>query len=265
MINHSFAVVAYKDSPYLSNCLDSLKAQTKEGIIYLTTSTPSEYLNDISKKYGIQLFVTEPGQGITHDWNFSLQMGKTKYITLAHQDDVYMPEYAENCVKAAEKFNDTLICFTDYTEIIEGEERVNNSLLRIKRFMLWFFMPFKKNLNKSFWKKRLLSIGCPVPAPSVMFNREKLNDFTFSEQFSINMDWEAWYRMTKMKGRFVYVKKKLLKHRIHAESATTFGIKENLRQKEDLIMFKKFWPGFIAKLLSRFYARSYKSNNSSGK
>jgi hypothetical protein len=129
--------------------------------------------------------------------------------------------------------------------------------------MLWFFMPFKKNLSKKFWKKRLLSVGCPIPAPSVMFNRENLADFKFSEQFSINMDWEAWYRIAQVKGRFVYVKKKLLKHRIHEESATTFGIKGNSRQKEDLIMFKKFWPAFIAKFLVRLYAGSYKSNNPS--
>jgi len=41
MTKHSFAVMAYKDSPYLSDCLDSLKDQTVKSEIYITTSTPS--------------------------------------------------------------------------------------------------------------------------------------------------------------------------------------------------------------------------------
>jgi len=261
MINHSFAVMAYKDSPYLPVCLDSLKNQTVESTIYITTSTPSTYISELAKKYNIEVYVIEQGQGIAHDWNFSLLLSKTKYVTLAHQDDVYMPEYTASCYSAAEKFTNTLICFTGYAEIVNERDRSNTLLLKVKRFMLWFFMPLKKNIYSKFWKKMFLSIGCPIAAPSVMYNRAILHDFRFSSEFSINMDWEAWYKIVSMKGRFVYINKLLLKHRIHADSATSAGLKSNLRQKEDLIMFKKFWPGFIASVLVKFYARSYKSNN----
>ena len=261
MINHSFAVTAYKDSPYLSECLDSLKKQTVESVIYITTSTPSDYISELAKKYAVEIYITEPGQGIAHDWNFSLQQAKTKYVTLAHQDDLYMPEYAASSFNAAEKFTDTLLSFTGYTEIVNGKDRSNTLLLRIKRFMLWFFIPYRKNIHSRIRKKLLLSAGCPIPAPSVMYNKDILVDFRFSNEFSINMDWQAWYRIAEMKGRFVYIKKRLLKHRIHPDSATSLGLKSNLRQKEDLIMFKKFWPGFIAKLMAKFYARSYKSND----
>jgi len=261
MTNHSFAVMAYKDSLYLSECLDSLKNQTVESKIYISTSTPSAYISDLAKKYSIEVYVTESGQGIAHDWNFSLQQAKTKYVTLAHQDDLYMPEYAKTCLNATEKFKDTLICFTGYSEIVEGKDRTNNLLLRVKRFMLWFFMPFKKNIRSKFWKRKLLSTGCPIAAPSVMYNRDRLSGFQFSSEYSINMDWEGWYRMSAMKGRFVYIKKNLLKHRIHPASATSAGLKSNLRQKEDLRMFNLFWPRIISRLLTKFYSRSYLSNN----
>ena len=114
MTDHSFAVMAYKDSPYLPDCLDSLKNQTVGSDIYIATSTPSLYIDETAKKYGIKIFATDPGQGIAHDWNFSLSIAKTKYVTLAHQDDLYNSNYTRLCIKAAEKFNDTLICFTDY-------------------------------------------------------------------------------------------------------------------------------------------------------
>ncbi len=261
MINHSFAVMAYKDPPYLSECLDSLKNQTVESVIYITTSTPSAYISELAIYYGVEVFVTESGKGIAHDWNFSLQQASTKYVTLAHQDDLYMPGYAETCLDSGEKFKDTLICFTGYSEIVDGKDRSGTFLLRVKRFMLWFFMPCNKNICSKFWKKKLLSTGSPIAAPSVMYNRDKLFGFQFSDEFSINIDWDAWYRMTRMEGRFVYVKKVFLKHRIHPDSATSAGLKANLRQSEDLKMFKRFWPGFLAKLFAKFYARSYKSNN----
>ena len=49
-------------------------------------------------------------------------------------------------------------------------------------------------------------------------------------------------------------------HRIHGESETSATISENVRSKEDLEMFKLFWPNFIANLLMKFYERSQKSN-----
>jgi glycosyltransferase involved in cell wall biosynthesis len=262
MINHSFVVMAYKDSPYLSECLDSLKNQSVRSKIYISTSTPSDYISNTAKKYGIEVIETEAGHGIAHDWNFSLQLAKTKYVTLAHQDDLYLPEYAEICFTTAEKYDDTLICFTGYSEIVNGKIRSDAFILKVKSFMLWFFMPIRKDIRNKFWKKNLLSIGCPIAAPSVMYNIEKLIDFQFANEFSVNMDWDAWHRIAGIDGRFVYVDKKLMIHRIHSDSATTKGLEANLRKQEDLIMFKRFWPVFFAKLIAKFYEISYKSNHS---
>ena len=260
MINHSFAVMAYNDSPYLSDCLNSLKCQTIESTIYISTSTPSTYINAIANKFGVEVFITEAGQGIAHDWNFSLQQGKTKYITLAHQDDIYLSGYTDACLRSAERYNDTLICFTDYAEIADGNDRTGTLLLKVKNSILWCCMPFKKNLKRKFWKKILISLGSPIAAPSVMYNLEKLAGFTFSNEFNVNMDWDAWYRMSEMEGRFVYVSKMLMKHRIHIDSATTKGLEANFRQSEDSRMFKRMWPEFIASRLARLYSKSYHSN-----
>ena len=260
MINHSFVVMAYKDSPYLSECLNSLKDQTIESNIYISTSTPSTYINDIANKFGVEVFITDAGQGIAHDWNFSLQQGKTKYITLAHQDDIYLPSYTESCLRSAERYKDTLICFTDYAEIADGKDRSGTLLLKVKNSILWCCMPFKKNLKSNFWKKKLISLGSPIAAPSVMYNIEKLFGFRFSNEFKVNMDWDAWYRMSEMEGRFVYIRKMLMKHRIHIDSATTKGLEANFRQNEDSRMFNRLWPEFIASWLARLYSKSYLSN-----
>ena len=261
MNDHSFAVMAYSESPYLAACLDSLKNQTVASDIYISTSTPSECIIALAKKYGVDIFITETGKGIAHDWNFSLQQAKTKYVTLAHQDDLYLPDYTASCIIKAKQFKDTLICFTNYIEIVAGLERSDTALLRIKRLLLWVNMPLKKNISSTSRKKLLCALGLPVSAPSVMYNLENLSGFLFSTEFSVSVDWEAWYRMAGMKGRFVYVNQVLVQHRIHVNSATTFGLKENRRATEDLNMFRRYWPGFIAKILAWLYAKSYKSND----
>jgi hypothetical protein len=93
-----------------------------------------------------------------------------------------------------------------------------------------------------------------------MFNKEMLGEFKFSEKYKVSLDWDAWLRMSAMRGRFVYVPKSLLKHRIHTESATTEGIKANVRQREDFEIYCRIWPKLIARFLSKLYSGSYKSN-----
>jgi len=260
MINHSFAVMAYRDSPYLSLCLDSLFRQKVESAVFITTSTPSDYIFNIARQYGVEVFVNDDRKGISQDWNFSLRKAKTKYVTLAHQDDIYLPEYSIDSMRAAEKFNDTIVSFTNYRELNLDQEARKKLIIKIKEWILIGFMPFKNNIKRKFWKKMVLTFGSPIACPSVMYNLEQLIDFNFSTEYSISLDWEAWFRMAGFKGRFVYVPKVLLKHRIHLQSETTAGLEANIRQMEDLKMFKRIWPSTVAKFLAKLYSGSYKSN-----
>lgn len=46
----------------------------------------------------------------------------TKYLTLAQQDGVYLPDYAEKCIYYAEKNSNSnsLLIFTDYRELVKN-------------------------------------------------------------------------------------------------------------------------------------------------
>ena len=76
-----------------------------------------------------------------------------------------------------------------------------------------------------------------------------------------NIDWLGWERLSREKGHFVFINKKLMGHRIHEESTTTDIIKNNIRTVEDAEMFSKFWPKRIVKILNKFYIKSEQSNN----
>jgi len=51
-----------------------------------------------------------------------------------------------------------------------------------------------------------------------------------------------------------------MEHRIHQESTTSELIEENGRRAEDLYMFRKFWPGWVAKMIEKVYQKSEESN-----
>ena len=74
------------------------------------------------------------------------------------------------------------------------------------------------------------------------------------------MDWLAWEKLSRLDGNFVYINKPLMGHRVHEDSTTTKIINDNKRTLEEYEMFKLFWPKCIAKILSKIYRKSEKSN-----
>lgn len=259
-MEHTFAICAYKESPYLEECVISLMKQTVKSNIILVTSTPNQYIEDISKKYELPYFINTGEKGITQDWNFAYKMANNKFITIAHQDDIYQKEYTETVMNELKRVKKPLIFFSDYFEIRDGKHVEKNRLLFIKRLML---IPLRIKLcQRSIWvRRRILSLGTPICCPSVTFASEYLPKEVFKHNFRACEDWEAWEMLSKIKGQFVYSTKLLMGHRIHEESETSSIIGDNMRSNEEYVMFCKFWPKSIAKVLGKVYAKSQQSND----
>lgn len=256
---HTFVVCAYKESEYLEECIQSLLAQTVKSEILIATSTPNSYISGIAEKYGLPLYVNEGLSSIAYDWNFAYSKAKTPYITIAHQDDVYLPKYTETALKAFSETKHPLIFFSDYCELRNGETVSNNKLLRIKRLLL-LPMRVKAFRNSKFVRRRCLSLGDPIGCPAVSFAKDNLPNPVFRHGFRSDLDWEAWEMLSKLKGAFLYTRETLVLHRVHEGSETSAVIRENVRTHEDYEMFCKFWPKWMAKMINRFYAKGENSN-----
>ena len=256
--SHSFVICAYGESPFLEACMASLKAQTYDSDIMLYTSTPNDHIQALATRYQIPVH-TAQGGGIGKDWNNALSIVKTPYVTLAHQDDVYLPDYAEQVMAEFTKYPTSSIVFTDYQELRDGELILSNLNLKIKRLML---SALRLAPSSAFWQQRVLSLGNPISCPAVSYNLATLADFRFNETWRTSLDWLAWYTISKeYDGRFSYINQPLMLHRIHPESETTQTIADNSRTKEDLQMFEYLWPKPLANLLIKLYAKSQKSND----
>jgi len=258
--NHTFAICAYKSSPYLEECIQSIKSQKILGKIVLATSTPNDYIENLALKYDIQYFVRKGASNIADDWNFAYSCAGTELVTIAHQDDIYCEGYLSEALSEINKSDKPLIFFSDYGEIRDGITVTNNTLLKIKKLLLF---PLR---NKVFWKsryirRRVLSMGSPICCPSVMFAKDNLSGFEFKKGYHGALDWQAWEEISRKKGSFVYSHNVLMLHRIHEESETTHIIADSNRTKEDYEMFCKFWPNWMAKILMKAYSKSQNSNS----
>lgn len=257
----TFVVCAFGENPYLEECIQSVKNQTIQPNIIMTTSTPNEFVKDLSEKYQIPLIINSSGKhGIVEDWNFGYQSGKSKFVTICHQDDTYCEQYAEELLKMCNTRKNILIFFTDYYELRNNEKVYHNKLLKIKRLLLFpLRLPFFAG-NK--WiRKRILSFGSPICCPAVSFNKEQLTIPIFTNKYKSVLDWDAWERISRKNGNFAYCPKPLMCHRIHEESLTSKVIANHIRDTEDLEMFEKFWPKGIAHIIWSLYKKSGNSNS----
>ena len=260
MSDHTFVIPAYKDSPYLESCIQSLRNQTVKSEIVLTTSTPSVFLQDLTAKYGINYFINPDSSSISGDWNFALSKVKTSMATIAHQDDIYEPEFAERVTDGIKQEPEALIAFTNYTDLIAGKIRGFSLNAFVKAAMLWPFF-FSRSIRSKFGKKSILLFGDPIACPAVTFNLGALNhDFSFSKEYSCALDWYAWLELSQREGSFLYIKQKLLQHRIHPDSETTNQLSLGKRQKEEYQIFEQMWGTRIAKVISRLYSAGYRDN-----
>jgi len=266
MASHAFAICAYGQSPYLRECIESvLNQQDDDGHpvkseVFIATATPSAWLDGIAAGYGLAVVVNDGEHGIGQDWNFAYSQATADYITITHQDDIYCPRYASTAISALSQSGSSLIFFSDYGELRAGKRVDENRLLSTKRRLL---APLKdgRHADSISRRRRVLSLGSPICCPSVTFNRRNCPNPPFEVTMKCSLDWDTWEHLSRLEGGFYYSSDILMYHRIHEDSATSSYIEDNTRANEDLELFRRFWPSPIAKIISRAYSSSEKSND----
>jgi len=257
--DHTFVLVAYQENTFLENCGRSILAQSVLGDVMMATSTPNDYLRGLSERYGIPLCVNPNREGIGSDWNYAYSVAKTPLVTLCHQDDWYHPDFLKCSLEAIGPKQTPIIIFTDYDENREGETAQGRKNMRIKRLMEapLRFRPFQRSILV---RRSILAFGDPICCPAVTLNKALVPEEPFHRQYRSCLDWDAWERLSRLRGDFVYCPRRLMTHRIWPGSATSACIDEQSRTREEREILGRFWPHFAASIISRLYATAQKSN-----
>jgi glycosyltransferase involved in cell wall biosynthesis len=258
---HSFVIPVYGPAPTLAGLIESLRAQ--DGVrseIMLTSSTPSTELVQIAKRHAIPLHINPQRLDIAADWNFALTAVTTRYVTIAHQDDLFRRAYVSRLGAALRENYCSILAFCDYAEHTPEGPRPPNINLQIKRALCRRAFGSRDCISATHDKVRLLSLGNPICCPSVMIDRSRIPNFRFPGGFRTNLDWMAWLDLARSPGGFIYVRDRLVSKGVHAESATTAAIANRAREREDRALFDALWPRPIAAVLAAAYKLGYWAN-----
>lgn len=263
-ISHCVVVPAYGQSPYLRDCLASLAAQTRPSPVLVCTSTPFDGMDALCDQFGARVMRHSPNRGIAHDWNVALAQARGEWVTIAHQDDVYLPRFVERTVALVERHPGAILAFTDYEEMDNDGVRPRALPLRVKRWLIECGMWGREHAPSRWSKTNLLRFGCAIGCPTVSLRRTAVPEgIKFEERYRVNLDWDFWLKLAQeTPGSFVSDRSVLMRHRIHDRSETTAGILDGVRAREDQELFSRMWPGPVAKMLARAYGTSYSYNRS---
>lgn len=271
---HAFVICAFGKSPYLENCIRSLLRQTAPSEIYIATSTPSEHIRRLARKYGLPLWVRQGESGIREDWLFAWREGgkRKRLITIAHQDDCYCRDYAKTVLAMYERYPDMTLFCSDYVTLKTRESRMADGtyypvqtricagdLVRLVKKLLRLPLRFRFYANRTWVKKSALIFGNSICCPSCTYNYSLIGDHMFDSGYSFALDWENLLSLAERPGRFVCVEEPLIAYRVHSGAATKKCIEDHRREADEASMFRKLWPDWMASLLMRFYKQSYKA------
>lgn len=255
----TIVICAYKECEFLEDCVKTVVGQTVKPNVLISTSTPNKHITEIAQKYSIPV-VVNPDGGQVKDYNFALSQVTTSLGMLAHQDDLLHLKFVEKNLYMLNRSKDPIISFSNYREIHDNKIREKASpMIRIKNILL---LPIRFGYSRVFGVgKRLCQLlGDPITHPTVVCVMDKMPNPCFREQYHACMDWDLWERLSHKKGSFVFVKEALLYHRMTEANQTVqlFKSGENYRYREELEIFSRFWPAFIARLIMKFYKTAEK-------
>lgn len=258
-IKHTFAVCAYKDSPYLEACLRSLKGQRVKTDIILCTSTPSPYIEKLAYKYEIPVYVRNGDSDIQDDWNFAYQKAAGELVTIAHQDDMYHKDYAAVLLEQYAAYPDMTVFASDYITVKNGRCLHKDPVEVIKKLMR-LSLRVKRLAHVKWVKESVLRFGNSICCPSCSYNKGRLGDGKlFESEFKFALDWETMYRLAGRPGRFICAERPLLYYRVHESATTKQCIADNRRRNDEIAMFRQLWPDPVVKVLMHFYKKAYKA------
>lgn len=254
---HTFAISAYKESQFLEQCILSLLPQRKYSDIILCTSTPNRHIQDLAEKYQIPLYIREGKSDIQDDWNFACSKVKTKWVTIAHQDDQYCPEYAKELTEKISERPEAVLAFTDYRPMKNGKETTD--LNCIVKKVIRIPMKNRRMSASKRWKRRILSFGNSINCPSCAYNLSLISGDVFTSELKFALDWDTFVKLADTSHPFIYIDKVLVLYRIHSEATSKDYTESERRKSDEYYMFRQFWPEPFINVYFHLFKLSYKT------
>lgn len=240
----SVVTPVYNTEKYLSECIESVLAQTYENYEYLivnncSTDKSFEIAESYAEKDGrIKLFNNETFLSIIPNWNQALNRisPHSKYCKIVHADDWLFPECIERMVELAE---------ANPSVGIVGSYRLDESIVNCDG------LPYSKKVfsGKEICRRSLLNGDYFFGSPTTLLFVSALirENKTFYKGEYYHADNEVCYRILK-NSDFGFVHQVLSFTRRHNEANTMYTRRMNTFIFEDLMILEEHGPIYLTKL-----------------
>jgi len=199
MVKISVIISVHKESPFLSEVIESALSQEFEGYEIILSSDGWEGAYELADKYGIDCIVSSK-KNHSHALNNAVKYAKGEYIKEIHWDDILLP----NCLSDLWDCRGASVIHADAIIFREGcEERIYHAPESVTWDDLW---PPIKN---------------PISCPTMMFKRE---DFLAvggrDENIIDGEEYEYYLNLLSNGYRFTHCDKVVAKYRRHTDQKT---------------------------------------------
>jgi len=220
--------------PFLEPLIESLLAQTFSDfrLVLVDDASRDDSVAVARKVAGdrIDIHRHDTPRGIAGNWNYGANLAETTYFCLAHQDDIYHPEFLARLVDALERTPLAGMAHCRSAAIDARGAAIDSGAERYKQH---------------FWRRlavddhpaqyRRLWCGNWICCPAVVYRTAAWQQVgEFRSDLSFALDWEYWFRMLRSGHGIVDVDDILLDHRRHLSAVTATATSNCSRFAEEL-------------------------------
>lgn len=222
----TISVLTYNSAKFVTDTLESIKAQTYAKIIlqiaddYSTDNTISICEEWISKNkhrfIKTKIIVPEKNTGISANCNRAWDACESKYFKSIAGDDILLPKCIEENIKYVEEHPECIMLFSrmkSFGGTRKQREKSDNHIYNYDFF----------NWSSEEQYDYLYNGNCCIPAPTAFVNITKIRELGLrhDERIPLQEDVAKWMNALKLGIRFHFMDKVTVNYRLHNGSLST--------------------------------------------
>lgn len=232
----AFVVPCCNAGAHLEPMLASLLAQTRTDarITLVDDASDDGSVALAHERFGaaVTVDVNQVRLGIAANWNKALAHCDSEYVCIAHQDDVYAPEFAATMVAALDAAPTAAFAHCR-AGCIDESGAASPSSIEDYKDAIWRRLPAVGSPRNLY---PLLFAGNFICCSSIVFRRNAFDSVGwFDASLHFTLDWDMSFRMLRAGFDVASVDRRLMSYRRHRSNASLRHIANHDRYREELL------------------------------
>jgi len=226
------AIPAYNGARFLREAITSILGQTwRELTVTCIDDASADDSAAVADSMGVRVVRNPSRIGLAANWNRALDLCETEFLVIAHQDDVYAPQFIERMIATLDRHPRAFAAHCKSTAIDEdGREIEDPAALFKERF-------WPRGEKEVETELTTLRRGNYVIAPAVMLRMPAAG--RFNEAYEFVTDWDYWLRGLLDGKTMIGLNERLVSFRRHAATATLASERSMRRYEEELQLLRE--------------------------